>query len=99
MFIISNIIKIIFGTIIGKIFSILLIVILILLPGWISVFKGKTVSEGFTMIFTHFANTVNEAVKEALNYYKGWFGMQTEKAIDQGKQKAIENINNNINKK
>jgi len=85
----------IIGTILGRILSLILVLILILLPGWISVFKGKTVGESLGMLFLHFPTTIKEVANEAWNFYKEWFKKETEKAIEQGKEKAIEEIEKN----
>jgi len=69
--------------------GILVIFLLILIPGWTSIFADKTFSKSWEMITSDFFGTVGDATGEAFDYYKSWFeSEETQKEIDKQKQKA-----------
>lgn len=62
------------------ILSIVLIIVLILLPGWIKLFSKKTFSEVGEMLSQKSAQTFASAWKMSLEFYKNWLGAQLKKA-------------------
>jgi len=86
---------------IRSILSTILILILILIPGWSAVFANKTFSEAWNMLKSDFWNTIGKAFSEAFSYYKSWFQKkETQEKIEKGKetikQKAIEELEKKV---
>lgn len=78
----------------------ILIVILILIPGWSAVFADKTFSESWEMLKSDFWGTIGEAFSEAFSYYKSWFQKEeTQEKIEEGKEKAKQKAIEELEKK
>jgi len=80
-------------TILGAIFLILLI----LVPGWRTVFAQKTFSEGWQMLTSDFFGTLGKVISETSSYYKTWFqNEETQAEIRKTKEKTIEFLEKSI---
>jgi hypothetical protein len=83
---------------IRTILSIILVLILILIPGWSAIFAHKTLSEIGEMLSSNFWGTVGNAFSESFSYYKSWFqSEENQQKIEETKGKAIEIIEKKAN--
>jgi len=78
---------------IRTILSIIVLLILILIPGWSAIFANKTVSEIGEMFSSNFWGTIGEAFSEAFFYYKSWFqNEENQQKLEETKGKLIDTI-------
>lgn len=85
---------------IKTILSVILILALILIPGWKVVFTDKSFFESLEMLADDFWNTVSKAFSEAFSYYRSWFQSdETQDKIEEGKDKAKEKAIEELEKK
>lgn len=67
-----------------KILGLILIIVIILIPGWRMVFHNKNFSQIREMIIKNPVNTISRAAKESFNFYKNWFW---KKSVEEGKKR------------
>lgn len=83
---------------IRTILSIIVLLILILIPGWSAIFANKTVSEIGEMFSSNFWGTIGNAFSEAFSYYKSWFqSEENQQKLEENKEKLIDTIKNKTN--
>ncbi len=78
---------------IRTILSIILVLILILIPGWSAIFANKTIGEIGEMFSSNFWGTIGEAFSETFFYYKSWFqNEENQQKLEETKGKLIDTI-------
>ena len=79
------------------ILGIIVLFLLILIPGWRTVFAEKTFSEGWTMLTSDFFGTFGKVISAAFSYYANWFqSEETQVKIKETKGKVIETLEKRI---
>lgn len=80
-------------TILGLFF----IFLLILIPGWRTVFAQKTFSEAWKMLTSDFWGILSKVISEAFSYYKTWFqSKETQEKIKETKGAIIKIIERSL---
>jgi len=79
------------------ILGIIVLFLLILIPGWRTVFAQKTFSEGWQMLTSDFFGTFGKVISTAFSYYSSWFqSEETQAKIQNTKDKIIETLEKRI---
>lgn len=82
---------------IRTILGLILVIILILIPGWRAVFAQKTFSEAWQILTSDFWGTIAKVFSGASSYYKTWFqSEETQETFKKTKGKAIEILEKSV---